>query len=397
MRRTLAALGALPLAALGLFYCNSDNNTGGSVDLAVASPDLSAEPDLAEAVDLATPVDFATTVAPTEFTVLRIGGGGAALTNDATAGFLERRQIANGTIVGTPLALPTAVNGANRQLTFSGSASVEGQLSRSSNGKYLVVAGYAANPGTVNVSTSVSMTINRVIGRIDAAGAINTATAFNAFSGSAVRGAASTDGTMLWVSSDLGIGYTTLGSTAAPTILNTSNVRALQIFGQNNVAQLFASGGASGTYGVNIVGTGTPNAAGTAVTPLTGFTQANSPSSYDFVAFDRDANGSIDQLYVADDRTVTGGGVQRWKLGGATWALEGTISTGLTAGARAVAGYVANNTVTLLVTTSEVGNTAPRVLRITDAGGATTAATSQLLATAATNTTYRGIALAPTP
>ena len=66
-------------------------------------------------------------------------------------------------------------------------------------------------------------------------------------------------------------------------------------------------------------------------------------------------------------------------------------------GARAVAGYVASNTVTLVVTTSEVGNTAPRVLRITDAGGATSAATSQLLVTAANNTTYRGIALAPTP
>lgn len=397
MRRTLAALGALPLAALALLYCNNDNNTGGSVDLAVASPDLAVEVDFGTTPDLATPADLATVTTPTEFTVLRIGTGAAALTNDATAGFLERRQIANGTIVGTPLALPTAVNGANRQLTFSGAASVEGQLSRSSNGKYLVVAGYAANPGVNNVSTTVASTVNRVIGRIDAAGTINTATAFNAFTGSGVRGAASTDGAMLWVSSDLGIGYTTLGSTAAPTILNTSNVRALQIFGQNNVAQLFTSGGASGTYGVNMVGTGTPNAAGTTVTPLTGFTQANSPSSYDFVGFDRDANGSIDQLYVADDRTVTGGGVQRWKLNGATWTLEGTISTGVTAGARAVAGYVAGNTVTLVATTSELGNTAPRVLRITDAGGATSAATSQLLATAANNTTYRGIALAPTP
>ena len=397
MRRTLAALGALPLAALALLYCNNDNNTGGGVDLAVASPDLAVEVDFGTTPDLATPVDLATVTTPTEFTVLRIGTGAAALTNDATAGFLERRQIANGTIVGTPLALPTAVNGANRQLTFSGAASVEGQLSRSTNGKYLVVAGYAANPGTSNVSTTVAATVNRVIGRIDAAGAINTATAFNAFTGSGVRGAASTDGSMLWVSSDLGIGYTTLGSTAAPTILNTSNVRALQIFGQNNVAQLFASGGASGTYGVNIVGTGTPNAAGTTVTPLTGFTQANSPSSYDFVGFDRDANGSIDQLYVADDRTVTGGGVQRWKLNGATWALEGTISTGTGAGARFVTGYVSNNVATVLVTTAEALTTNPRVLQLTDSGGATSAVTSKVLATAAVNTTYRGIALAPTP
>ena len=66
-------------------------------------------------------------------------------------------------------------------------------------------------------------------------------------------------------------------------------------------------------------------------------------------------------------------------------------------GARGVTGFVSNTTVTLLVTTAEVNNVAPRVVKMTDNGGATSAVTSQLLVTATANTTYRGIALAPIP
>lgn len=85
--------------------------------------------------------------------------------------------------------------------------------------------------------------------------------------------------------------------------------------------------------------------------------------------------------------------MQRWKLTGTTWAYEGAITRAVNIGARAVAGYVANNMVILVATTSEA--TTPRVFSIIDAGGATSAATTKTLVTAAANTTYRGIALAP--
>ena len=149
--------------------------------------------------------------------------------------------------------------------------------------------------------------------------------------------------------------------------------------------------------GVNSVGTGTPTAAGTNLTRLPGFTDGNSPSSVGFVGIDRDNNGAIDQLYVADDRTVTGGGVQRWRFTGTTWMLEGTISTGTGTGARFVTAYAAGNGAMVLVTTAEAFGVQPRVLLLTDTGGATSTVTSKLLATAGTNTTYRGIALAPLP
>lgn len=75
---------------------------------------------------------------------------------------------------GVPAA---ACRGLRALRTLSRLASVEGQLSRSSDGKYLILAGYAAAPGSKDISSSSSATYNRVVGRIDAAGTINTATA----------------------------------------------------------------------------------------------------------------------------------------------------------------------------------------------------------------------------
>jgi len=202
---------------------------------------------------------------------------------------------------------------------------------------------------------------------------------------------------MLWVSSDSGIGYTTLGSTAVPTLINITNVRGIGIFGSGNGVQLYASSVSNPNQGLNAVGTGTPTAANTTVTRLSGFTMANSPASVGFVAFDRDGNGTVDQMYVADDTLGAGGGIQRWKLNGAAWMMEGTVGTGANAGARYVTGLVTGTTATLLVTTAEGGGVNPRILQLTDNGGATNAITTKLLATAAGNTTYRGIALAPNP
>jgi hypothetical protein len=400
MRRTLLlGLSLAALAALKFAGCDSSQTSNTALDMAVAAPDMTVDttPDMtADTPDMVQTGDMVTApVAPTEFSVVRIGTGNGGLNNDATAAFIERRKISDGTLVGAALALPTAVNGANKQLTLSGLATVEGQLSRSADGRYLLIAGYAANPGVNNISTSSSTTYNRVVGRIDAAGNINTSTASAAYNGQAVRGATSTDGNAIWISSDAGIGYTTLGSTAMPTSLSTVVSRAIDIFGAANGRQLYISSAGGGNLGVNTVGTGTPMTTAT-VTRLMGFTDTNSPSSVGYVGFDRDNNGAIDQLYVADDRTVAGGGVQRWKLNGNSWTLEGTISTGTGTGARYVTGFVSGTTVTILATTAELA-AQPRVVALTDNGGTTAQVTSKTLATAGNNTTYRGIALAPNP
>ncbi len=102
----------------------------------------------------------------------------------------------------SPCRLPLV--GSNRILTGSGTATSEGLLTLSSNGQYLVLAGYDAAVGTAGVANTASAAVNRVIGRVDAAATIDTTTALtDAYSGTAgtagnPRGAVSTDGMNFW-------------------------------------------------------------------------------------------------------------------------------------------------------------------------------------------------------
>ncbi len=325
---------------------------------------------------------------PTEFVVVRVGDGAAALTAAATAVFLERRKVVDGMQVGAPRALPTAVSGTNRRLTLGGTSAAEGELSRSVDGRYLLLGGYDAAVGTASVGGSMSATINRVIGRLDAAGALDTSTAADFFSLNNLRSVTSPDGSALWAAGSSGIVYTTFGSTATPSVLLGVNMRAVRIF----AGQLFGSSGATTNHGLNQIGTGTPTSTATA-TLLGGFAAQPMTSFYGFLALDRDGTAGVEVIYAADDRPVaSGGGIQRWTLSGATFVLDGTINKGLTAGARGLTGFVSGGKVTLLVTTAE---SPPRVVRFTDDGTALDMLPAQPLATAAANTAYRGIALAP--
>src|ERR1043166_59290 len=104
--------------------------------------------------------------------VYRVGDGGTALSGNAAAVFLDE-YTTGGTLVQS-IAMPTAVNGSNKRLTASGTATSEGFLTRSVDGNYLIVPGYDTNVGTATITTSASATINRVIGRVDAAGNVDT-------------------------------------------------------------------------------------------------------------------------------------------------------------------------------------------------------------------------------
>jgi hypothetical protein len=219
-------------------------------------------------------------------------------------------------------------------------------------------------------------------------GGFDSSTAGSFFSGNNLRSVTSTDGSALWASGSSGIVYTTFASMAAPTSLLTANIRWAQIFS----GQLYASSGSSSYHGINQVGTGTPTTTAMA-TLLTGFSAQPMTSHYGFVGLDRDGMAGIDVIYVADDRAVaSGGGIQRWTLSGATWNLDGTLKKGLTAGARGLTGFVSGSNVVLLTTTAE---SPARVVSFVDDGTALDMIPATPLATAATNTAYRGIAFPP--
>jgi hypothetical protein len=276
---------------------------------------------------------------------------------------------------------------------MSGTASSEGGLSRSGNGSYVILGGYAAAPGTAGVAATTSMAVNRVVGRVDAAGSVDTSTRLSsAFSTNNIRSATSSDGTGFWAagngtSSSGGVHFVALGSTGAGTQLSSAptNVRVAHVFAD----QLYASSGSGAFVNVFAVGTGLPTTAGQTSVSLPGMPTSGA-SPFSFVLLDRNpAVTGVDTLYVADDGSVaTSGGLQKWTFNGTSWTL---VTTYTSAGPlRGLAGLLTGPNVTLFASTTESLN---RVVRFVDDGSANPAA--QVLATAAMNTAFRGVSLSP--
>ena len=325
--------------------------------------------------------------------VYRVGTGLASLTSAAQNVFLDEYNSAGGLV--QSLSLPTLTSGSNNALTASGTASSEGLLTLSADGQFLVLTGYNAAVGTASVASTTSASVARTVGVVSVTtGVINTSTALTNFSsGNNIRSAASTDGSNLWVTgAATGIAYTTMGSTSATQISTTvTNLRQAEIFG----GQLYASDSSGTAVRLGAVGAGLPTTAGQAITNLPGFPTSGSP--YSFFMADLDGVAGMDTLYVADDTSTVGvGGITKYALTGGTWVSKGTVGTASDA-YRGLTGAVSGNSVTLFAT-RKGGSGATgggELVTIADSSGynATFSGTPTLLATAASNEAFRGVAL----
>ena len=270
--------------------------------------------------------------------VYRVGDGSAALNSNATAVFLDEYTPAGLLVQSIPL--PTIVSGSNKRLTASGTATSEGFLTRSVDGSFLVIPGYDAAPGTLSITGSNSSTINRVIGRVDSSGNVDTSTALNdAISGGNPRGATSTNGTDLWISGTStggGIRYTTFGATTSTSLGGgVTNLRATNIFD----GQLYVSS-ASGTTRLAAVGTGTPTTGGQTLTSILDSGSLNGPYAFFFADLDAGVSGN-DTLYVADEAVSQ---IRKFSLVGGIWTANGAVASNLV---RGMTGIVSGTNVTL--------------------------------------------------
>ena len=291
---------------------------------------------------------------PGNVVVARVGSGDAALSSAAAAVFLDEYTPAGVLVQSVPL--PTATAGANRRLTMSGSASSEGALAQSQDGRYLTLAGYDADPGTAGVAGSTNTAVSRVVARVDGSGGVDTSTAINdVFSGNNVRAAATDDGSRFWVAgANGGVRLVPLGSAGATTQINSAaptNLRAVTAVG----GQLYISTG-SGTTGVYTVGSGLPTTGGQTPALTTAV-----PSPYAIVPLDRDPTvPGIDTLYVADDSASPGGGILKFSFDGTAWSGRGSIRPGAN-GIRGLTGSVNGAGVSLFATTSATTNALVKV------------------------------------
>jgi hypothetical protein len=352
---------------------------------------------VADAADAAsdTPSDSGAPFVPTEVWVTRVGDGSGALNNASTAVFIEKRSIATGSLVGTAIAMPVAASGSNHPLTYSGSATSEGALSRSGNGKYVTLGGYATAPGVTSIANTTTSgdagtAVLRVVGRVDAAGNVDTSTTTTSHSGNNIRGAASFDGTQYWTfGGNDGVVYLTHGTSAmagTPISTGITNVRVATMFED---ASLWGSTSSGSTYRVFNFGTAPrPTTATTPVAPTGIPTTGGSP--YGIAGIATGTTSDIDTVYVCDDGT-TAGGIYRYKAVGGTYGAPVRLTT---VGCRGLAVWKSGLTVTIVAVTAENPS---RVVSVADTTVGLTSGTLVPLATAGMNTQFRGVAFAPEP
>jgi hypothetical protein len=334
--------------------------------------------------------------------VVRVGDGTSALTSAAAPVYLDEFTT-TGTLVQS-LPMPTSTSGANRTLTIRGTSSSEGYLNVSTNGLYLLMAGYDAALGTASsaIESSTAATLQRVLGRIDLSGSIDTTTALtDAYDGSPsfqgnIRAVASDDGFRLWTS---GTGVSPSGGVRFVANLGDATSVALQSGAPQNTRvvgiyddQLYVTSASTVYLGVNQIGQGLSGNPGQAAALLPGFPTTGgtaASSAYDF--FFADAN----TLYVADDNATasTVGGINKWTFDPLTntWVRQYRLQLngpGSNTACRGLTGFVRNGVVTLWGTANTSGQTATTLITVTDTGPGSTVVA---LAPSPLNTAFRGV------
>jgi len=339
----------------------------------------------------------AATILGGDVAVFRVGDGAAALTSGNFAVFVDVFRKSNGTwSLNQTIAMPTAVSGNNQILTGSGTATSEGFINLSEDGRYFVLGGYnRATTITAGASgNGIGKYANdRTIGLLTlSSGSVDTTThgawGVGATTGQNIRSVASNDGTSFYATTDGGIYYGTYGASGStPLLVKSGNLRTLEI-SQGNLladtgsASAIATGSTAGAIGR---ATGLPTAASSTMTVL--FNEAAGTSPYGFSLLDLNKDGVDETAYIADST----GGINKMYFNGSTWVSKGVIA-GTYGGLEAV--Y--NGTSVDIFVTAASGGTLGTLNDASGIDGALTG-TVTTIGTAGANTAFRGVAVAAVP
>jgi hypothetical protein len=311
--------------------------------------------------------------------VVQVGNGAAALTNAGTRVTLQEYTY-SGT-AGFTRILDTT--GSNR-FVLNGSAGSEGYITNSPDFTFLVLAGYDTTTGITSINTTSSANINRKLVGLFSSGMMFTLAKTNTHISTSNPRSGVISGNNMWmVGGNTGVigGLGHIDTIVSSTL---TNLRCINIFKN----QLFVSTGSGSTRGVYRVGNATPVNSGNTLTSYVNDGATASPYQFSF-------NPDTNICYIADDRNISGntaGGIQKWVRSGSVWTKVYTLGTGpsSTVGARGLAVNWNGANPVIFATTSE--SSANRLISITDTGALTPAI---VLATAPTNTAFRGIAFTP--
>lgn len=315
----------------------------------------------------------AATITPGNLVIYRAGDGGAALGTAATAVFLDE-YTPLGTLV---QSIPVTTAGAS-SMTAIGNATTEGIISRSQDGTKLVFGGYRADAGTAAPNVA---TINKVVGTVGTAGVVDTSVAVTGLGTAVPRSTTTVDGSTYYLGTSTNVYYVaTPGAASTAVSIDARNSRQVNLAG--NV--LYASNGSTAITG-KVQSYGTLPTATTPATPVISVLTTDAING--FATFDLDATvPGIDTIYAL---VTTQTQLQKWTFNGTTWAQSGSVSSS----ASNLTGFNVGGTVSLFLTTSS----ALQTIVDTSGFGANITGTITGLATAGTNTGFRGIGMLPVP
>jgi hypothetical protein len=225
-----------------------------------------------------------------------------------------------GTLIQT-IALPSAAGGGTL-LTASGTATSEGLLTVSPDGRYITITGYNAALGTTGVASTATTAVARSIAVLDAFSGTTAYATTTSFSGNNIRSAVSSNGTDIWATGgNTGVVNTITGATGAGTIVanSTTNLRQSNIFD----GQLYASTGSGSTLRLATVGTGLPTTTGQTFANIPGFATSGSPYAFFFADLSSSVSG-VDTLYVAADDAAA---LTKYSLVSGSWVSNGVVGT----------------------------------------------------------------------
>jgi hypothetical protein len=332
---------------------------------------------------------------PGNIVVVRVGDGSIALSSAANPVFLDEYN-PSGTLIRS-IKMPVtglASTDTSNKFVMGGTNVSVGMLSRSSNGKFLTVVGYNNVVGVSSTQLNSATLTPRTFAVINYNGSVNTNTVVTDVGSSTAYCAVSNDGVNLWgcfASSGIGLRYTTIGSTSTTSINTNSGYRGACI----NNGQLYVSDGTNGN--IAAVGTGLPTTGPQTATVLPGIPATGFPvgqSQFFFADLNPGIAGS-DVLYIANEGDSA---LQKYSFNGITWKSNGIIGT-TADDYRGITGVINGNTVTLYCMrkggTSAAGG--GELVTLTDTSGYMGAftGTPAILATAANQTAFRGVSLAP--
>jgi hypothetical protein len=329
--------------------------------------------------------------------ILRVGDGVSYGASMAPV-FLDE-YTTTGQLVQT-IAMPTVDDPStgNQGLTLPSTRYGTGMLSLSADGQYLTFGGWDQPVGTAPGNS------NWVIGVVNGAGSVDTTTLIlnNAATPLGdLTTVVSSDGLQFWMGTSNvsalagGIQYGTYGSQTTTSVVQSINIRSLEIVN----GQLYASSDLNGFRPVEVIGAGLPTTATTYQTlpGLQGGIQTNvglrNPQEFVFLDLNAGVQG-VDTLYV-----TTLNGISKFSFDGTVWTYRNVFNAPGT-----------NDWLGLTVSTSAAGvelyaiqanrlnPASAELVRVTDtaAFNANFAPSAlQSLVISAANTTFRGLALTP--